>query len=125
MQFSVLVRVCVCEKEQIRRAPKGKHLAFTYVTKNNGQEAIFIGADEWGFFFVMISHMLQIKELCILAKIAFPWSQRCTRNTDCVLFILIFAHMMCFLVPSPLILLFLTQNKKKGIILYCITVDSG
>lgn len=49
MQFCVLIQVCVCEKEQIRRDAKGKHLAFTYVTKNNGQEAIFIGADEWVF----------------------------------------------------------------------------
>lgn len=55
MQFCVLVRVCVCEKEQIRRDAKGKHLAFTYVTKNNGQEAIFIGADE-GFFFFDFSY---------------------------------------------------------------------
>lgn len=67
------------------------------------------------FFFVLISHMLQIKELCIHAKIVSPRSKRYTRSTDCVLFLLLFAHRMCFLVPSPLLLLILTQNQKKGI----------
>lgn len=41
MQFCVLMK-----KIDKRRDAKGKHLAFTYVTKNNEREAIFVGADE-------------------------------------------------------------------------------
>lgn len=46
MQFCVLL-----EKIDKRIDAKGKHLAFTYVTKNNEQEAIFVGADECFYFF--------------------------------------------------------------------------
>lgn len=62
MQFCVLMK-----KIDKRRDAKGKHLAFTYVTKNNEQEAIFVGADEC--FFFLISHMLQALERCITAEI--------------------------------------------------------
>lgn len=86
---------------------------------------LFLSVQMSGVFFVLISHMLQIKELCIHAKIASPRSKRYTRNTDCVLLILLFAHMMCFLVPSAfLLLLILTQIQKKSIILKCIPMGS-
>lgn len=62
MQFCVLM-----EKIDKRRNAKAKHLAFTYVTKNNEQEAIFVGAD--GCFFFLISLMLRTLERCFNAKI--------------------------------------------------------
>lgn len=39
-----------------KRDANGKHLSFTYVTKNNEREAIFAGADECFSFFPEFSY---------------------------------------------------------------------